>query len=151
MATSVHDGRRIAWWQEPTRDQWHAWIAAWLRSTLNSFDFTIFVFIMLPISREFDRSADSRHCGLYSDVMVAIARGHRFGLARGPHRTQDAADDLYRLVLRLQLHRRLLSHLRLPVLLPRIARYRHGRGVAGRRISGDGDLADPLALIIEQG
>ena len=54
MATSVHDGRRIAWWQEPTRDQWHAWIAAWLGWTLDSFDFTIFVFIMLPISREFN-------------------------------------------------------------------------------------------------
>ncbi len=53
MATSVHDGGQIAWWREPTREQWHAWIAAWLGWTLDSFDFTIFVFIMLPISQEF--------------------------------------------------------------------------------------------------
>jgi MFS transporter, SHS family, lactate transporter len=52
MATSVHDGQ-IAWWREPTRDQWHAWTAAWLGWTLDSFDFTIFVFIMLPIAQEF--------------------------------------------------------------------------------------------------
>ena len=50
MATSVHDGQ-VAWWREPTRDQWHAWIAAWLGWTLDAFDFTIFVFIMLPIAR----------------------------------------------------------------------------------------------------
>jgi SHS family lactate transporter-like MFS transporter len=54
MATSVHDGRQIAWWREPTREQWHAWVAAWLGWTLDSFDFTIFLFIMLPIAREFD-------------------------------------------------------------------------------------------------
>ena len=53
MATSVHDGRQIAWWREPTREQWHAWIAAWLGWTLDSFDFTIFVFIMVPIAQEF--------------------------------------------------------------------------------------------------
>jgi SHS family lactate transporter-like MFS transporter len=53
MSTSVHDGRQVAWWQEPTREQWHAWVAAWLGWTLDSFDFTIFVFIMLPISQEF--------------------------------------------------------------------------------------------------
>jgi len=52
MATSIHDGQ-LAWWREPTRDQWHAWIAAWLGWTLDAFDFTIFVFIMLPIAKEF--------------------------------------------------------------------------------------------------
>src|ERR1700730_14043070 len=53
MATSVHDGGQIAWWREPTREQWHAWIAAWLGGTLDSFDLPIFVFIMLRISPEF--------------------------------------------------------------------------------------------------
>src|SRR5580704_15737800 len=52
MATSFHDGQ-VAWWREPTRDQWHAWIAAWLGWTLDAFDFTIFVFIMLPIAKTF--------------------------------------------------------------------------------------------------
>ena len=54
MATSFHDGLQVAWWREPTRDQWHAWIAAWLGWTLDAFDFTIFVLIMLPIAQEFD-------------------------------------------------------------------------------------------------
>jgi hypothetical protein len=44
---------QVAWWREPTRGQWHAWIAAWLGWTLDAFDFTIFLLIMLPISQEF--------------------------------------------------------------------------------------------------
>src|SRR3954451_20222332 len=54
MATSVHDGLHVTWWREPTREQWHAWVAAWLGWTLDSFDFTIFVFIMLPIAKTFE-------------------------------------------------------------------------------------------------
>ncbi len=44
----------VPWWKEPTREQWHAWIAAWLGWTLDSFDFTIFLLIMLPISQSFN-------------------------------------------------------------------------------------------------
>jgi SHS family lactate transporter-like MFS transporter len=43
----------MPWWKEPTKDQWKAWIAAWLGWTLDAFDFTIFLLIMLPISQEF--------------------------------------------------------------------------------------------------
>src|SRR3954452_5670701 len=43
----------VPWWKEPTKDQWTAWWAAWLGWTLDSFDFTIFLLIMLPISQEF--------------------------------------------------------------------------------------------------
>ena len=43
----------LPWWKEPTKDQWHAYIAAWLGWTLDAFDFTIFLLIMLPISQEF--------------------------------------------------------------------------------------------------
>jgi len=43
----------VPWWREPNKDQWRAWIAAWLGWTLDSFDFTIFLLIMLPISQEF--------------------------------------------------------------------------------------------------
>lgn len=43
----------VAWWREPTKDQWFAYIAAWLGWTLDAFDFTIFLLIMLPISQEF--------------------------------------------------------------------------------------------------
>ena len=44
---------QIPWWKEPTREQWHAWIAAWLGWTLDAFDFTIFLLLMLPISKDF--------------------------------------------------------------------------------------------------
>jgi SHS family lactate transporter-like MFS transporter len=43
----------VPWWKEPTKDQWYAYFAAWLGWTLDAFDFTIFLLIMLPISQEF--------------------------------------------------------------------------------------------------
>jgi MFS transporter, SHS family, lactate transporter len=43
----------LAWWKEPTRDQWFAWFAALFGWLLDAFDFTIFLFIMVPIAREF--------------------------------------------------------------------------------------------------
>jgi MFS transporter, SHS family, lactate transporter len=53
MAIAVDTTRPIPWWKEPTKDQWLAWVAAWLGWTLDAFDFTIFLLIMLPISQEF--------------------------------------------------------------------------------------------------
>jgi SHS family lactate transporter-like MFS transporter len=44
---------KVAWWKEPTKDQWLAWWAAWLGWTLDAFDFTVFLLIMVPISQEF--------------------------------------------------------------------------------------------------
>jgi SHS family lactate transporter-like MFS transporter len=46
-------GSSVAWWKEPTREQWLAWVAAWLGWTLDAFDFTMFLLIMVPISQEF--------------------------------------------------------------------------------------------------
>jgi MFS transporter, SHS family, lactate transporter len=43
----------IPWWKEPTKDQWLAWWAAWMGWTLDAFDFTMFLLIMVPISQEF--------------------------------------------------------------------------------------------------
>src|SRR5271154_1345070 len=51
--SQVGETVQVAWWKEPTREQWHAWIAAWLGWTLDAFDFTIFLLLMLPISRSF--------------------------------------------------------------------------------------------------
>ena len=53
MATLADSLKPIPWWKEPTKEQWHAWVAAWLGWTLDAFDFTIFLLIMLPISQEF--------------------------------------------------------------------------------------------------
>ena len=46
MATSSMRRRpnSVPWWKEPTKDQWNAYIAAWLGWTLDAFDFTIFLF-----------------------------------------------------------------------------------------------------------
>ncbi len=43
----------VPWWREPTKDQWMAWIAAWLGWTLDAFDFTVFLLIMVPVAKEF--------------------------------------------------------------------------------------------------
>ncbi|MBV9584803.1 MAG: MFS transporter, partial [Alphaproteobacteria bacterium] len=47
------DTARGAWWREPTKDQWYAYVAAWLGWTLDAFDFTVFLLIMKPIADEF--------------------------------------------------------------------------------------------------
>ena len=44
----------MPWWKEPTKDQWLAYVAAWLGWTLDAFDFTIFLLIMVPIAKEFN-------------------------------------------------------------------------------------------------
>jgi len=51
---AIAETARIAWWREPTKDQWLAWWAAWLGWTLDAFDFTVFLLIMVPIAKEFD-------------------------------------------------------------------------------------------------
>src|SRR5882724_1491118 len=45
---------QVPWWKEPTKDQWVAWLAAWLGWTLDAFDFTIFLLIMVPIAESFN-------------------------------------------------------------------------------------------------
>jgi SHS family lactate transporter-like MFS transporter len=51
MATEATTAN-IPWYKEPTKDQWYAWWAAWLGWTLDAFDFTVFLLIMLPISKD---------------------------------------------------------------------------------------------------
>jgi SHS family lactate transporter-like MFS transporter len=47
MAIATGTTASIPWWKEPTKDQWIAWWAAWMGWTLDAFDFTIFLLIML--------------------------------------------------------------------------------------------------------
>jgi hypothetical protein len=49
MAGTVGKVNAVPWWKEPTKDQWYAYLAAWLGWTLDAFDFTIFLLIMLPV------------------------------------------------------------------------------------------------------
>src|SRR5215207_10401607 len=51
--TPASSPSNVPWWKEPTKDQWYAYIAAWLGWTLDAFDFTVFLLIMVPISQEF--------------------------------------------------------------------------------------------------
>jgi MFS transporter, SHS family, lactate transporter len=53
MTTTADTAGRTPWWTEPTKDQWMAWIAAWLGWTLDAFDFTIFLLLMVPIAEAF--------------------------------------------------------------------------------------------------
>ena len=54
MSIMLNPSSEIPWWKEPSKEQWKAWIAAWLGWTLDAFDFTIFLLIMVPIAKEFD-------------------------------------------------------------------------------------------------
>ena len=54
MAAADETVNTIPWWREPTKDQWLTWVAAWLGWTLDAFDFTIFLLIMVPIAQEFN-------------------------------------------------------------------------------------------------
>ena len=53
MPAIAASGQDVPWWKEPTRQQWSAFIAAWLGWTLDAFDFTIFLLIMVPIAKSF--------------------------------------------------------------------------------------------------
>ena len=53
MGTAAETATSVAWWKEPTKDQWYAWWAAWVGWTLDAFEFTVFLLIMKPISQEF--------------------------------------------------------------------------------------------------
>src|SRR6202165_4182928 len=44
----------MPWWKEPTKDQWYAYTAAWLGWTLDAFDFTVFLVLIVPIAKEFN-------------------------------------------------------------------------------------------------
>jgi SHS family lactate transporter-like MFS transporter len=51
--SAIASAQPVSWWKEPTKEQWVAWWAAWLGWTLDAFDFTIFLLIMVPIAQEF--------------------------------------------------------------------------------------------------
>ena len=53
MSVTTRQSAVVPWWKEPTKDQWYAYIAAWLGWTLDAFDFTVFLLIMAPIAQEF--------------------------------------------------------------------------------------------------
>ena len=55
MSAAAGSNPSVPWWKEPTKDQWYAFVAAWLGWTLDAFDFTVFLLIMHPIAQAFQR------------------------------------------------------------------------------------------------
>src|ERR1700693_4871541 len=53
MTTAAATATPIAWWKEPTKDQWYAYLAAWAGWTLDAFDLTAFLLVIAPIAKEF--------------------------------------------------------------------------------------------------
>ena len=51
--TQVVTQPAVPWWREPTKDQWMAWTAGWLGWTLDAFDFTMFLLLLVPITQAF--------------------------------------------------------------------------------------------------
>lgn len=54
LPMSYARGAAGPWWREPTKEQWYAFTAAWLGWTLDAFDFTVFLFLLVPIAKEFN-------------------------------------------------------------------------------------------------
>ena len=54
MSGPARGAAEIPWWKEPTKDQWYAYTAAWLGWTLEAFDFTVFLVLLVSIAKEFD-------------------------------------------------------------------------------------------------
>jgi SHS family lactate transporter-like MFS transporter len=74
----------IVWWREPTKDQWFSWIAACLGWVLDAFDYTIFLFIMVPIAQEFGVSVTAVATVLTFTIWLRLVeRSHSVGSVIG--------------------------------------------------------------------
>jgi SHS family lactate transporter-like MFS transporter len=69
----------IVWWREPTKDQWFSWIAACLGWVLDAFDYTIFLFIMVPIAQEFGVSVTAVATVLTFTIWLRLVGAVTFG------------------------------------------------------------------------
>src|SRR5260370_37592798 len=79
MTMAAATATPIAWWKEPTKDQWYAYVAAWAGWTLDAFDFTAFLLIIAPIAKEFDvpvpEVAAALTISMWMRLISATARG----------------------------------------------------------------------------
>src|SRR5215468_5609501 len=146
MSVAAANTLPLPWWKEPTKDQWLAWVAAWLGWTLDAFDFTIFLLLMVPIAKDFGvpltEVAAVFTLTLWMRLVGATASGwlaDRVGRKK-PLMISIAWYSACNFIAAfspafwfLFLFRALLG-------------IGMGGGMAGRRGLGDGELADPLAL-----
>jgi hypothetical protein len=81
------------------------------------------------------------------DVVAEAGWRRRLRLARRPGRAQDPADDLDPVVFAQQFRGGLLANFHLSVPVPRAARHWHGRRMAGRWRTRNGDVAGTFARL----
>ena len=62
-----------AWWREPTRAQWLAFLAAWAGWVLDAFDFTIYLIVVPEIAREFHVSTTAAMGSLTLTLQIGRA------------------------------------------------------------------------------
>src|SRR6516164_397128 len=81
--------------------------------------------------------------------MDAPRRSDRCRLDGRPDGPQKTTDDIDRVVLDLQFHRRLRADFLVLAAVPHAAGHRHGRRMASRRRARDGAMAATLARLYE--
>src|ERR1700750_2784974 len=145
MSASAASTVPIPWYKEPTKDQWLAWVAAWLGWTLDAFDFTIFLMIMVPIAKDFGvpltEVAIVFTLTLWMRLVGATASGWLADRIGGKIPLMNSMGWGFLLKLRFRVFPRFLCFFSFASL----ARHRHGGGMAMRGGVGDGAMADPLA------
>ena len=65
----------LAWWREPTKAQWMAFLAAWAGWVLDAFDFTIYLIVVPEIAKEFGVSTTAALGSLTLTLMVRLLGG----------------------------------------------------------------------------
>jgi MFS family permease len=127
MSGIVGTSSTVPWWREPTKDQWYAYFAAWLGWTLDAFDFTIFLLIMIPISQEFGVPLTAVTAVFAVTLWLRLIGATAAGWLADPMGPQGAADGLDPVVFGLQPHRRFLPKLSVSIFVQGIAWHRDGR------------------------
>ncbi len=98
----------------------------------------------------FRRAAGRCAGGVHRHAVAAPAGRDRLRVACRSGWAENPVDDLDPRLFAVQLRRRVLADLPVPVRMPGRARYFHGSGMAGRRRAGDGILAGALARFHER-
>jgi hypothetical protein len=147
MTTAAAIVTPIAWWKEPTKEQWYAYLAAWAGWTLDASDFTAFLLIIAPIAKEFNVPVPEVAAVLTITLWMRLFGATASGWLADRIGRKTPLMISIAWYSGLQLPGRLGAELLSAVPLPGAARRRDGRGMAGRRRPCDGDLAGAFARL----
>jgi SHS family lactate transporter-like MFS transporter len=73
--TNSAPSKQVAWWREPTRPQWMAFLAAWAGWVLDGFDFTIYLLVVPELAKEFGVSVTVAMGSLTLTLLVRLLGG----------------------------------------------------------------------------